>query len=208
MPVPVSESVSLRPVLPRLLALVIALIAAPAWPAEEMAPAEAVALLRGGGYILYFRHVATDFSQNDAKMTSFEDCATQRNLTDKGRADARAIGAAIRELGIPIGKVRASPFCRTIETADLAFGRAEPAAAVRGGPPQPENPDRYAALRRLLASPPARGTNDVIVSHGNPFHAVAGPPYLAEGEAAVVQPTGTGFRVITRIKGDEWAIAH
>jgi len=198
----------LRPVLPRLLALVIALIAAPAWPAEEMAPAEAVALLRGGGYILYFRHVATDFSQNDAKMTSFEDCATQRNLTDKGRADARAIGAAIRELGIPIGKVRASPFCRTIETADLAFGRAEPAAAGRGGPPQPENPDRYAALRRLLASPPARGTNDVIVSHGNPFHAVAGPPYLAEGEAAVVQPTGTGFRVITRIKGDEWAIAH
>ena len=198
----------MRPVLPRLLALVIALIAAPAWPAEEMAPVEAVALLRGGGYILYFRHVATDFSQNDAKMTSFEDCATQRNLTDKGRADARAIGAAIRELGIPIGKVRASPFCRTIETADLAFGRAEPAAAGRGGPPQPENPDRYAALRRLLASPPARGTNDVIVSHGNPFHAVAGPPYLAEGEAAVVQPTGTGFRVITRIKGDEWAIAH
>ena len=90
------ESVSLRPVLSRLLALLIALIAAPAWPAEEMAPAAVVALLRGGGYILYFRHVATDFSQNDAKMTSFEDCATQRNLTDKGRADARAIGAAIR----------------------------------------------------------------------------------------------------------------
>jgi len=184
------------------------LLTAPAWPAEAIAPAEAVRLLRDGGYILYFRHAATDFSQNDAKMTSFEDCATQRSLTDKGRADARAIGAAIRELGIPIGKVRASPFCRTIETAELAFGRAEPAAAARGGPALPDNPDRYAALRRLLAAPPARGTNDVIVSHGNPFHAVAGPPYLAEGEAAVVQPTGTGFRVITRIKGEEWAIAH
>ena len=35
-------------------------------------------------------------------MTSYEDCATQRNLTDAGRAEARAIGAALRELGIPV----------------------------------------------------------------------------------------------------------
>ena len=49
-----------------------------------------------GGYVLYFRHASTDFGQNDDKMTGYEDCAQQRNLTDRGRAEARAIGAAIQ----------------------------------------------------------------------------------------------------------------
>jgi phosphohistidine phosphatase SixA len=180
----------------------------PAWASEQLAPAAAVARLREGGYVLYFRHAATDMRQNDAKMTSFEDCPTQRNLTDRGRAEARAIGEAIRALGVPIGKVRASPFCRTVETATLAFGRAEPTSAVRGGPAQPNDPARYAALRRLLGEAPTPGTNDVIVSHGNPFYAVAGPPYLAEGEAAVVAPGGEGFRVVARIRVDEWPVAR
>jgi phosphohistidine phosphatase SixA len=183
-------------------------VLSPASASEQLSVAAAAERLRGGGYILYFRHAATDMSQNDAKMTSFEDCPTQRNLTDRGRADARAIGAAIRALGIPIGKVRASPFCRTVETATLAFGRAEATSAVRGGPAQPHDPARYAPLRRLLGEAPATGTNDVIVSHGNPFYAIAGPPYLAEGEAAMIAPAGAGFRVVARIRVDEWPAAR
>src|SRR5215813_731007 len=87
-----------------------------AWPsayaqpvATELAGPALLAALRGGGYVLFFRHAATDFGQNDDRMTGYEDCATQRNLIDKGRADARAIGADIRALGIPIGDVLASP---------------------------------------------------------------------------------------------------
>lgn len=190
----------LRPV-----ALLLALAAACAAAADAtLAPQAAVERLRSGGYVLYFRHAATDLSKNDASMTSFDDCPTQRNLVDRGREDARAIGAAVRALGIPIGKVWASPYCRTVETAELAFGRAEKTGAVRGGPTQANDPARYAALRKLLTQPPARGTNDVIVSHGNPFFAVAGPPYLAEGEVAVVQPAGDGFRVIARIRVEDW----
>lgn len=176
--------------------------------AAEVASAETIALLRGGGYVLYFRHAATDFTQNDAQMASLEDCGRQRNLTDRGRQDARAIGAAIRALGIPIGKVHASPYCRTVETAMLAFGRAEKTPAVRGGPAQPDSPERYAPLRKLLAQRPAPNVNDVIVSHGNPFVAVTGPPYLAEGEAAVVEPGGDGFRVVARIKVEEWPVGR
>jgi phosphohistidine phosphatase SixA len=189
-------------------ACALALFAPSGATATQLTPAETVALLRGGGYILYFRHAATDFTQNDAQMTSFEDCTTQRNLTDRGREEARKIGAAIRALRIPIGTVRASPYCRTVETATLAFGRAETTQGVRGWPAQPDNPERYAALRDLLGQRPARGVNDVIVSHGNPFVALAGPPYLAEGEAAVVAPGNDGFRVVARIKVDEWAAAH
>jgi broad specificity phosphatase PhoE len=138
-------------------------------------------------------------------MTGYEDCSTQRNLTDAGRAEARAIGAEIRELGIPVGEVLASPFCRTMETARLIFGHATATPAVRGGPAQLDSPARYAALRELLATPVPRGTNVAIASHGNPFRAVVGGTYLAEGEAAVVEPRGAeGFRVIARVRKDEW----
>jgi broad specificity phosphatase PhoE len=163
-----------------------------------------LARLRTGGVTLYFRHVATDFGQNDERYVE-GDCTTQRNLTDAGRDDARRIGAAIARLKIPIGDVRASPYCRTIETAMLMFGRAERAPEARGGPAVAEA-DRYAELARLLATPPAPGTVRVIASHGNPFRAITGSAYLQEGEAAVVAPgPGTGFTVIARIPKDGWA---
>jgi phosphohistidine phosphatase SixA len=162
--------------------------------------------LRGGGLILYFRHTSTDFGQNDDAMSGYEDCARQRNLTDRGRDEARAIGAAIKRLNIPIGDVLASPFCRTRETAQLIFGHATVAAAVRGGPARPGTDDRYAELRKLLSTPPSRGTNLAIASHGNPFHAVADATYLAEGEAAVIEPRGAlGFRILARVPKDGWS---
>ena len=191
------------------------LLWAPAWsqtaepqrsslPSRELAPAQLLAELLKGGYILYFRHAATDFSQNDEKMKSYEDCANQRNLIDRGRSDARAAAAAIRHLGIPVERVLASPFCRTVETARLLFGRAEKMQEVRGGPSAPANAERYAALRSILATPVRAGSNLAVVSHGNPFYSVAGPPYLAEGEAAVIRPLGTDFQVVARIRVDRW----
>jgi len=159
-----------------------------------------VARLRAGGVTVYFRHAATDFSQNDSRYVH-GDCTTQRNLTDAGRADARAIGAEIRRLRIPIGDVLASPFCRTMETATLTVGRATESPEARGGPAEA---DRYAELRRMLATPPAKGTVRVVSSHGNPFRALTGTQ-LAEGEAAVVAPgPGDAFTVIARIPKDGW----
>jgi phosphohistidine phosphatase SixA len=159
--------------------------------------------LRQGGYILYFRHTATDFSQNDERMTGFEDCANQRNLTDAGRADARAIGDAIRSLGIPIGEVLASPFCRTRETAELIFGRYTVSTAVRGGPAQNDS-GRYDELKVLLTRRVPGKVNLAIASHGNPFAAIVGTPYLAEGEVAIIEPRDAGFSVVARIRKDEW----
>jgi len=173
-------------------------------PSRELAPAQLLAELLNGGYILYFRHAATDFSQNDERMKSFEDCARQRNLIDRGRSDARAAAAAIRRLGIPVERVLASPFCRTVETAQLLFGRAEKMQEVRGGPSAPAGSERYAALRKILATPVPAGTNLAVVGHGNPFHSVAGPPYLAEGEAAVIRPLGADFQIVARIPVDRW----
>jgi len=170
------------------LAAFLALLPVLAWPQADPA---LLAKLRQGGYVLYLRHASTDFSQNDERMKSFEDCASQRNLTDKGRDEARAIGA-----------VHASPFCRTMETARLAFGRAERTDEARGGPANTNDPTRYEPLRQLMARKPPAGQNAVISSHGNPFYAVFGPPYLAEGEIAVVEPSA--FIVVGRIRLSDW----
>jgi phosphohistidine phosphatase SixA len=173
--------------------------------ARTLAPAQIVAELRRGGYVLYFRHTSTDFSQNDAGSKGFDDCAHQRNLTDTGRAQARAIGAAIKSLQLPINKVIASPMCRTMETARLAFGRAEPVPELRGAPVPLTDPARYAELTRLLSTPYPRGGNLAVASHGNPFYGVAGPPYLSEGEAAMIHGLGNGdFEVVARIRVDDW----
>ena len=75
---------------------------------------------------------------------------------------------------------------------------------MRGGPASAEA-GRYADLKLLLAKRVPPNVNVAIASHGNPFVAVAGGPYLAEGEAAVIEPLGyAGFRVVARVRKDEW----
>ena len=167
--------------------------------------AELLAALRAGGHILYFRHADTDHSQNDERMTSAEDCTTQRNLSERGREHARALGEAIRALGIPIGTVLASPLCRTVETAMLAFGAAQKAPAAReGGPLPPGSPGRFPALRVLLSTPVAPGANTVVVGHGYPYYTLVGGQYLREGEADVLRPRGTDFAVLARVGLAQW----
>src|SRR5258706_1572405 len=81
--------------------------------------------LRAGGYVIYFRHAATNGDQVDADKPDFARCETQRNLSSDGRRMARDIGAAFKAMGIRVDKVITSPYCRTVETAQLAFGRNE-----------------------------------------------------------------------------------
>jgi phosphohistidine phosphatase SixA len=172
---------------------------------QTSSPATAGALveaLRQGGYVIYFRHARTDFSQRDSSLA---DCRTQRNLSDEGREQARAIGAAIRSLGIPIGRVLASPFCRTRETAQLAFGDVEITRDLLGrGPSEEQSRIAASALRPLLGAPPAPGTNTVLVSHGYNLRAADGI-VLAEGEAAIYRPDeGGSFTRIGRLTSDQW----
>ena len=167
--------------------------------------AELLAALRAGGHVLYFRHADTDHSQNDQRMTGVEDCTTQRNLSERGREHARALGEAIHALGIPIGTVFASPLCRTVETAMLAFGAAQKASAVReGGPLPPGSPGRFPALRVLLSTPVAPGANIVVVGHAYPYYALVGGQYLSEGEADVLRPRGADFEVLARVGLAQW----
>lgn len=156
--------------------------------------------LRTGGYVIYFRHTATDFSKRDDAMKGFDDCANQRTLSPQGRDDARRIGRDIAALKLPLGEVLASPMCRTMDHATLTFGRATPTVAMREG-----GGGDYPGLARLLSTPVPAGTNRWMVGHGIPFRAVAGPPHLAEGEAVVMKPDGQSWTVVARITVADWA---
>lgn len=174
-----------------------------AQPLKVLPNAEVLQLLQGGGLTLFFRHTATDFSQKDQEpIADYANCALQRNLNDQGRADARQIGQAFRQLAIPVGDVIASPYCRTVQSAELAFGRATVSTAAYDD-----------GLLPLMTQKPATPGHRIIMSHGNPLIDLVGRPVLAEGEAALVRGLGSAvsshslhsFEIVARIRVADWA---
>src|ERR1041384_2416655 len=87
--------------------------------AQESRNLTLVRALQSGGHAIYLRHAATDQTQDDSNRVALEDCKDQRNLSEKGREQARTIGAAFTALGITVSKIVAGPYCRTVETAKL-----------------------------------------------------------------------------------------
>jgi broad specificity phosphatase PhoE len=78
--------------------------------------------LQAGGYVLYARHGEATIGE-DQPYLNFQDCSTQRNLSEVGRRQGVTYGETLRRLHFPISyPIVVSPFCRTIETAQLAFG--------------------------------------------------------------------------------------
>jgi virginiamycin B lyase len=173
----------------------------------ETVPVEPlVRALRRGGYVIYFRHAATDPSPDDADPVALSDCDTQRNLSAAGRTQARSLGRAIVSLEIPIGRVLSSPFCRALETARLAFGKAtrEPLLEnLETAEGEAEREARIDGLRRLLSTPPAAGTNSVLVAHGFNI-AGAVDVTIDEGEAAIFRPRDGGFALVATVAPGKW----
>jgi broad specificity phosphatase PhoE len=171
-------------------------------PASE----ELLARLRSGGVVVMFRHAATDSSDEDDPDVDLDDCATQRNLTDEGRADARRIGAAFREWRIPVGAVWASPYCRARDTAELAFGRRRVVNGLeRLYPVLDEAADRR--MNRLIRDlAPAPGDPNLVIAAHGVYPSVLEPAVtLEEGEAAIYEVDATSVRLLGRVAPDEWA---
>jgi virginiamycin B lyase len=162
--------------------------------------------LKRGGLVLVLRHAATDQSKQDEDPVDLADCSTQRNLSAAGRAQARAIGRGVERLDLRIGIVRTSRFCRTRETARLAFGRGkvEPALLNTINAVHDESWRRQIrGARRLIGTQPAGGRLTVLVTHGVVASDATGLT-LEEGETLVFRPRDGTFRLVGRIAADEW----
>jgi phosphohistidine phosphatase SixA len=70
--------------------------------------------------IILFRHTYAP-GVGDPPEFQLRDCATQRNLDETGRAQARRLGQSLQARGIKVSKVLTSQWCRCKETAQLAF---------------------------------------------------------------------------------------
>lgn len=168
-------------------------------PAEAM-PADPSLLrsLQQGGYILYVRHGDATVGA-DSPRINFNDCATQRNLSEAGRNQAVSYGNALRQLHIPVQMpVVASPFCRTKETAELAFGagnvRTDPfwvqIYQLGGSVPPAQQEAALKALSSQLEIPPSPGTNKVIIAHS--FPSGVGLGEINSLGTVVIKPKGQG----------------
>jgi len=153
--------------------------------------------LRQGGLVLFCRHAETHSGVSDTGPAREQ----QRNLNEGGRAQATRMGRAIRDAGIVLSDVQASPMFRTMDSAELAFGHARAAPILRGM----EGTDE--ALR-LLEQAPAEG-NRVLMSHQGVIRRLVpiGRAPLREGDCLVIRPggIGSGFTVAARVGADDWA---
>ena len=160
--------------------------------------------------MIVVRHGATNPDQADTDPLNPENIAKQRQLSAKGEEAAKALGAAFKQMGVPVSKVITSQFNRAYQTAKLAgFDNVDKSADVTEGglvvSPN-ENNRRAAAFRKLAITAPPTGTNIVVVSHKPNIIDAFGKDWfeVKEGEATIFKPDGTSYKVIARLQMDEW----
>jgi len=198
----------------RSLALIASLVSlAPSVYAQD---AQAVAAaLKQGGHVIVFRHGATNRDMADTDPLNLDDpnnVSKQRQLSERGRQVARDVNGAFKTLQIPIGAVYTSKFYRAVETGRLISGKDVVATAdiSEGGlvVTPIENDRRMEAMRKLAATPPAKGTNTLIVSHKPNILDAFGKDWfdVREGEASIFKPDGQGkFVLVGRVQAAQWA---
>lgn len=177
-----------------LLMLLLSLGSTRAAPDDLAARKALVSLLSHGGYNLYIRHATTSTHLMDQRPVVLSNCESQRNLSTQGRLDARTIGQAFTRLGIPVGQVRTSPYCRCKDTAELAFGRFEidPQLLFSFGLDKARRDQASAYLARELAKLPPAGRNQVLVSHSANLDGATGVWPDTEGGVYVFRPQPEG----------------
>ena len=172
----------------------------------ELDTQQLVARLQQGGLIIYFRHAATDQTQEDQHPVVLDKCKTQRNLSAEGKSQMANAGAAFKRLSIPVDEVFSSPFCRCKDTAKIAFGKytinTDLYFSVALEKEQRDQQTR--SLQILLRTQPESG-NRVIVSHTANLREATGLWPKPEGVAYIFEPTNNdSHHLLGIIKPDKW----
>lgn len=176
-------------------------IVAPAFSAED----DAWSLLKKPGHVVFMRHSDAPGSggYGDPPGYKLDDCATQRNLSDEGRAHALRTGLELRKHAVRFDRVFSSPWCRCKDTARLMIGKDaevyDPLSNLVGRSEHREGQVR--ALKAYLAMIDAK-TRVLFVTHGIVINALTGAS-PASGEMVIVKVGPGGEpKVSGRLKVD------
>jgi len=176
--------------------LIACIVALAAMPGASLADeAAAWRALRMGGHVALMRHTDAPGGVGDPPGFKLDDCATQRNLSDRGRAEARAIGARLKAEKIAFGSILTSPWCRCTETARLLdLGPAKVAPTFGNVVVLRDQVEALTQGGRAVIGSWEGPTNLLVVTHGANIQALTGGYNPAAGEIVVVAG-GSGGRV-------------
>lgn len=179
--------------------------------AETLEGTALVEHLRKGGYVLLMRHASSPTTLPDKQSADPGNTALERQLDDKGRNSAIAMGHAIKKLGIPLGTVLSSPTYRALETVRLtAFGPAKTYPQLGDGGHSMQASavsNRADWLREKVSEHPAPRSNVIIITQmPNIVTSLDGMANdLTDGETLVLKPEGNGkFDLVGKIKIEDW----
>lgn len=157
------------------------------------------ALLRNGGQVVLLSHANAPGSGEPANF-DVENCRTQRNLSDRGRQQARRIGALFAARAEPVDHILSSRWCRATETAELAFPRVE-IEKLEALDPAPADEaaaaEARAAVIALIRDYTGRG-NLVLLTHPDTVEMLTGTR-PREAEAVIVNADGEALVIHGRI---------
>ncbi len=180
-------------------------------PADALSGPQLVQRLRAGGCVLVMRHARAPGAGPDARHANADNPRHERQLDDAGEASARALGAAVRTLRVPIGPIFTSPTYRARETVRLArLGSpriVEQLAENQSGMSGAAERSQVEWLRRAVTRAPPAHSNTLIVTHTpNIVGAFGGDAAGIEaGEMLVFEPApGRRTHLLGRITVEEW----
>ena len=162
--------------------------------------AEAWTALRAGRHVALMRHADAPGGFGDPPGFRIDHCATQRNLSAKGRADAVTIGARLRLEGIAVDKILSSPWCRCKDTATLLeLGPVEAEPTFGNVVVLSDQKEALTAGARAVIGKWTGSGILVVVTHGANIQALTGVS-PASGEIVVVRGgSGSGGEPVGRL---------
>jgi phosphohistidine phosphatase SixA len=162
------------------------------------------ASLKQGGKVILLRHTHVDMREGIGHLAP-GNCAEEVNLSARGVEQAKSIGEAFRAHGIAVGQVLTSPYCRCIDTGNLAFGRATPVQYLMPPGVLSDGDAKFNQERVLQDIRNHRSSSNlVMITHDLNISNIVLEPSIAMGDFFVLQPNGADFDVIGKIQmGDK-----
>ena len=155
----------------------------------------------GGIVLLTPAAIAPDIDPGETSALANR-CSERDSLSEQGRRQAQRLKHALQVHDVAVGRVLTGSDCRSVVTAGIVFGRAEP-WSILDEPGDDEalmRRDKNRALREAIARWHSED-NLALVTRRNNIRDALGID-LQPGEIVVIEPMGdAGYRLLGKLPG-------